>query len=283
MAQAQNMQLSPTDKMGQSPLVKAMAETAMLDPGQYMNTVLTTCFDKEATPEQFAMFLMIAKEHDLNPLTREIYAFQKAGKVMPIVSIDGWLKIINEHPDMDGMQVRENLDGEGNLVSITCKIYRKDRKHPTELTEYLAECKMGTEPWKKWPSRMLRHKATIQCGRYAFGFANIYDPDEAARMEAMDDRTFDATATIVEDEPETPAAGIVARIQGKAASAEKTPPAEAETVVEAETVAVEDIPGLKKGSEVEPPAEELSAEHQEFVDAMESAEQLGGNQADEKG
>ena len=276
MAQAQNMQLSPTDRMGDSPLVKSMAEKAMLDTGQFMNTVLASCFTQEATPEQFAMFLMIAKEHDLNPLTREIYAFQKGGKVMPIVSIDGWLKIINEHPDMDGMQVKENLDDNGGLVSITVKIFRKDRKHPTEVTEYLDECKMNTEPWKKWPTRMLRHKAAIQCGRYAFGFASLYDPDEAERMARMDDNTFDGTATIVEDEPESRAASIVGRIQAKVAPPEDTQ--------ELETVDVEDIPGIKKASEVEkpdqgdknPPPEELTDEQKEFVADMEAEPESKG-------
>ncbi len=268
MAQAQNMQLSPTQRMGDSPLVKAMSEASMLDPAQYMNTVLATCFDKEATPEQFAMFLMIAKEHDLNPLTREIYAFQKSGKVMPIVSIDGWLKMINESPEMDGIETLENLDDLGNLVSITCKIYRKDRSKPAVATEYLSECKQDTMPWKKWPSRMLRHKSVIQCARMAFSFAGIYDADEAARMESIED--ISGTAYIVEDEPETPAAGIVAKLKAKAEPEDLAPVEDAqepapEELVE-EEIAVEDIPGLKKGSEVEAPTGEID---QEFVDALE--------------
>ena len=266
-AQNQNMPLTPTQKLGQTPLVEKMASAVELDAGTYMNTVLASCFDQQATPEQFAAFLMIAKEHDLNPITREIYAFQKGGKVTPIVSIDGWLKIINEHPDMDGLQVKENMDDQGGLVSITCKIFRKDRKHPTEVTEYLSECKMDTQPWKKWPARMLRHKATIQCGRYAFGFAGIYDADEAARMEAMDDNTFEGSAYIVEDEPESRAASIVGRIQQKVQPEDLAPVQESqdpEELVE-EEMAIEDIPGLKKGSEVEPPAEI----DQDYVDALE--------------
>ncbi|WP_208431614.1 recombinase RecT, partial [Bartonella doshiae] len=40
----------------------------------------------------------------------------------------------------------------------------------------------NSDPWKKYPARMLRHKATIQCARYAFGFSGIYEEDEAARI-----------------------------------------------------------------------------------------------------
>ncbi|MCO2532685.1 phage recombination protein Bet, partial [Pseudomonas aeruginosa] len=34
--------------------------------------------------------------------------------------------------------------------------------------------------------RMLRHKAMIQCARLAFGFAGIYDQDEAERIVERD-------------------------------------------------------------------------------------------------
>lgn len=39
-----------------------------------------------------------------------------------------------------------------------------------------------TGPWQSHPKRMLRHKAMIQCARLAFGFAGIYDKDEAERI-----------------------------------------------------------------------------------------------------
>lgn len=133
-------------------------------------------------PEQITAFLMVAKEYKLNPITKEIYAFPaKGGGVQPIVSIDGWLKIINSHPDFDGMEFRDTLDDSGALRAVTCRIYRKDRTHPVEMTEYMDECKRNTDPWRQWPNRMLRHKATIQAARYAFGFSGIADPDEAER------------------------------------------------------------------------------------------------------
>ena len=45
------------------------------------------------------------------------------------------------------------------------------------MTEYLKECIRDTEPWRM-KNRMLRHKALIQCARYAFGFSGIYDEEE---------------------------------------------------------------------------------------------------------
>lgn len=137
----------------------------------------------EATNEQIAAFLSVAKEYNLNPLIKEIFAFAgKGGGIQAIISIDGWLSIINSHPQMDGIVLKENFDDKGDIESVTCTIYRKDRSHPIVVTEYFKECKMGTEPWTKKPVRMTRHKAAIQCGRYAFGFGGIMDEDDYDHM-----------------------------------------------------------------------------------------------------
>ncbi len=145
---------------------------------------------KQPTVEQFNVFMAVANEYKLNPLTKEIYAFPtKGGGIQPIVSIDGWLNIINSHPNFDGMEFEDKFEDK-KIFSITCRMYRTDRKHPVEVTEYFSEC-AGDEkdrygnptPWGKYPVRMLRHKATIQASRYAFGFSGIIDPDEAERFD----------------------------------------------------------------------------------------------------
>nr|DAY45332.1 MAG TPA: RecT protein [Caudoviricetes sp.] len=153
------------------------------DVDAFSNVLASTIMPSpNVRPEQITAFLMVAKEYKLNPITKEIYAFPaKGGGVQPIVSIDGWLKIINSHPDFDGMEFRDTLDEGGNLRAVTCRIYRKNRAHPVEMTEYMDECRRNTDPWRQWPNRMLRHKATIQAARYAFGFSGIADPDEAER------------------------------------------------------------------------------------------------------
>lgn len=164
-----------------------MASKFGMEPKAFEAVVRATCMKpgrdgREATREEFAAFLLVAKEYGLNPLTKEIYAFADKGGVVPIVGVDGWSNLINSHPAFDGMSFKDTLDAKGNMVSVTCRIHRTDRSHPIEVTEYLAECRRQTEPWTKWPRRMLRHKAMIQAARYAFGFAGIYDPDEAERI-----------------------------------------------------------------------------------------------------
>ena len=178
----------PITPTARTSVLIAMSEKYGMDPRAFESTLRATVIkpDKhgnEATREEFAAFLLVAKEYDLNPLTKEIYAFVDRGVVTPIVSIDGWANIINSHPMFDGMDFADAVDPDKGIVTaITCRMHRKDRHHPTEVTEYLAECKRDTDPWRKWPRRMLRHKAMIQAARYAFGFAGIYDPDEAERI-----------------------------------------------------------------------------------------------------
>lgn len=128
------------------------------------------------TDAQMLALLIIANEYGLNPWTKEIYAFPDRGGIQPIVGYDGWVRIINEHPQFDGMEFEvEPTKGE----FATCRIFRKDRSRPIEITEYLAECKRNTDPWSKWPRRMIRNKSVIQCARLAFGFA-LQDDEEGA-------------------------------------------------------------------------------------------------------
>lgn len=177
-------------------LIATMARAYNMDPKQFADAVRATCMPANASNEEFAAFLMVAKEYDLNPITREIYAFpKKGGGIQPIVGIDGWMNLINSHPQCDGLEFDDKFDDKGHLASITCRIFRKDRGRPTMVTEYMDECKRPTEPWTKWPARMLRHKAAIQCARYAFGFAGIIDPEEAERSPEV------ITGTVVAPPP----------------------------------------------------------------------------------
>jgi phage recombination protein Bet len=162
-----------------------MAAKYSLEPAKFFSTVKATIFDAKATQEELIAFLTVANRYNLDPFCGEVFAFRKqGGGVQAVVGVDGWSAIINNHPQMDGMEFEDRLNDDGDLVAVTCRIYRKDRSHPVTCTEYMVECKRRTGPWGQWPRRMLRHKATIQCARLAFGLTGIIDPDEAERFEA---------------------------------------------------------------------------------------------------
>lgn len=161
-------------------LVVKMAERFSVEPTKLLDTLKATAFKAQGgvTNEQMMALLIVADQYKLNPFTKEVFAFPDKGGIVPVVSVDGWARIVNEHPQFDGVSFCWD-DAE---AAMTCTMHRKDRAHPTVVTEYMAECKRGTQPWSTHPRRMLRHKALIQCARVAFGFAGIYDEDEAQRI-----------------------------------------------------------------------------------------------------
>lgn len=151
-------------------------------------TLMATAFKgQNVTPDQMTALLVIANQHGLNPFTNEIYAFPSKGAIIPIVGVDGWARIMNEHPQFDGIEFEQDAE------SCTCRIYRKDRNRPVTVTEYMDECKRDTQPWKSHPKRMLRHKAMIQGARLAFGFTGIYDQDEAERIAENQTQAVNST------------------------------------------------------------------------------------------
>ena len=169
----------PTE--GRAGLLATFGSRYNVDAGKVMHVLKQTCFrtEKPASDEQMMALLVVANEYRLNPFTKEIFAFEDKYKgIVPVVSVDGWTRVINEHPQLAGFGFEYDPDGEW----IECVIERKDRSQPIRVREYLSECRRSTGPWNSHPQRMLRHKALIQCARIAFGFAGIYDQDEAERI-----------------------------------------------------------------------------------------------------
>jgi phage recombination protein Bet len=158
--------------------LSVMAGKFSVEPIKLLDTLRATLMPK-ATNEELLAFVVTANQYDLNPFTKEIYAFPgRSGGITPVVSVDGWIKLMNRHPQFDGIQFRTD-DVDGKPFSVTATIYLKDRSRPVEITEFFSECNRNSEPWKVNPRRMLRHKALIQCARVAFGFSGIVDDEEA--------------------------------------------------------------------------------------------------------
>lgn len=226
-------------------LVQRISEKYGVDPSKMIDTLQKTCFrpskdGKQVTTEQMMMLMVVADQYSLNPFTREIYAFPtKDGGIQPIIGIDGWIRMMNEHPQFDGVQfeygpILESTNEKGEKSPVVVNewievlIYRKDRTHPIRVKEYIVECRRPTDPWREMPRRMLRHKTLIQGIRYAFGFAG-YDEDDFERMN--ESREPESTAPA----PMVPGRHHVPKSQAKfdavpAKVAEVVPVASADTV-----------------------------------------------------
>lgn len=185
-----------------------LAQKYQLDPNKFYKTLLSCLFKgkNEPTREELTAFLLVCDQYDLNPFLREIYpAISKKGALLPTLSIDGWLKLIHNQPDFDGLSVefseqsvkQDVLVTEGNRSTkvtieapLSCKvtIFQKNRSHPITIEERFKECFRPTEQWRLMPCRMLRHKTIIQCARVVYSFGGIFDNDEAERIIEMEDR-----------------------------------------------------------------------------------------------
>ena len=172
--------------------VKSLAKTLSLggNEQELIATLKATAFrGQQINDSQMTALLIVANEHKLNPWTNEIYAFPQNGGIQPIIGIDGWLKLANNNKEFDGLEYDYKFNEAGELLAITCRVYRKDRSRPMEATELMVENRRNTTPWKQYPSRMLKHRATAQAIRSAFGLSGIMLDDEA---QAMNDSQVNA-------------------------------------------------------------------------------------------
>lgn len=205
-------------------VLHTMASRYSMEPANFEATLRATVVPIACTREQFAACLVVANEYKLNPLTKEIYFFPaRGGGIVPVVGVDGWARIINEHPAFDGMEFDTAFVND-KPFSVTCRMFRKDRGRPIAVTEFFSECNRSTDPWKQSPARMLRHKAMIQGARYAFGFAGIYDPDEVERIAGDGDNARDITPPQPPAPPQIVHQRAVAEMAGEQASRPPTPP-----------------------------------------------------------
>ena len=214
-AEAATTAVATATPAARASLVATFAMRYGVEADKLLNTLKMTAFKQpkpsgggappEITNEQMMALLVVANEYHLNPFTKEIYAFPaKGGGIVPIISIDGWIRIVNSREELKSIEFGysdDDLDADDAWIS--CTIERKDRDKPITLREYLVECRRDTDPWNDMPRRMLRHKALIQCARVAFGYAGVYDPDEGERIR--DAMAIDGSASEVRGKPATAA------------------------------------------------------------------------------
>lgn len=141
-------------------------------------SILKQTIMPKASDAELGAFSLVCSTYRLNPLTREVYAFPtKSGGIMPMIGIDGWLKIAHQHPDYAGMAWTDGA--EDNDRWCECTVWLKSTpEHPVTVREYLSECRQNTPVWAQRPKRMLRHRATIQAIRYALGISGVSDADD---------------------------------------------------------------------------------------------------------
>ena len=194
------------------------------------NSFLSTSDQGSINRSQFEAFLLVCERYQLDPMTKQIVGWVKSNRLVIAVPIDGWITIVNRHPQANGCTFHYVDDPEdtpekdkhpGGLVRCGCQHHRGDIERTPIVWEEMDECFNGgkkdkqgnpyTGPWDTHPRRSNRHKAYIQSARITYGISGIYDPDEAAAIldgtitpEEIDGAVDPASATLPETLPIKP-------------------------------------------------------------------------------
>ena len=87
------------------------------DGTDLVNILKATAFKGQVSDAQMTALIVVANQYGLNPFTRELFAFpDKNNGIVPVVGVDGWARIINSHPQFDGMEFEQN----DNPVPASC-------------------------------------------------------------------------------------------------------------------------------------------------------------------
>lgn len=174
---------------------------------QYCYNLLSSYGKNCVTIDDVFTFIVQCKNLGLNPLLKQIYGFVSRGKLVIVVSIEGWNAIAQRSPAFDGFEfefgpesVRELvykktafINGRKTDTNVTikrtvadwvrCIIYRKDRGHPIKITTFFDEAYTGSEPWATMPMHMLQNRAFVNAVRKAFNVSAYSDDDKYFNLE----------------------------------------------------------------------------------------------------
>lgn len=157
----------------------------------------------QITDEEIGVFLQLCKGQKLNPFLREAYLVKFGTRpAAMIVGKDTFTKRESRNPDSEGheagiivvnlkKEVEQRsgtfyLKGKEQLVGGWTKVYKKNRKYPTEITvtldEYIGKKADGSinSNWTQRPATMIRKVALVQGLREAYPeeFEGLYVVEE---------------------------------------------------------------------------------------------------------
>lgn len=199
-------------------------EPAQIKNGQLQLTqrhleLIKTQIAKNATPEEFDLFVMMARKTRLDPLMRQLYfmkyrdrkASEKNGcrcgwnectcgktvysPATYITSIDGYRIIAHRTGDFAGVdEPTYQYDDKNRMTGCTIKVYRKSSERPFAANADFAEYNTGKQMWEKMPKTMIAKVAEALALRKAFpnDLSGIYtqeEMDQATKTEAIPAKT----------------------------------------------------------------------------------------------
>lgn len=163
--------------------------------------------------EMFEGMSMIAR-FDLDPISREVYVTRdNKGKLMTMIAIDGWVKILDRTDHYDGPEViikfKEGQEGDlSAVISVTTKLYSTKRSHPVVYEAFKEEyAKLGGFMHATIPLHMLRIFSLRHAARLFTPLGgSVMLPEEAEWIKRDNEQGSAGTGPSHEEQAEAAAA-----------------------------------------------------------------------------
>lgn len=181
-------------------------DTVTLSPSIVRNYL--TNGNGAVTDQEVNYFVHLCRGQGLNPFLKEIYLIKFGTQPATfVVSKEAFLKRAEANPQYDGSEsgiIVLNKDGElierkggfflkdsEQVVGGWAKVYRKDRKYPSDVQvtfeEYAGRTKEGNlnSNWANRPATMIKKVALVQALREAFpnDLNNLYTEEEQGDIQ----------------------------------------------------------------------------------------------------
>ena len=205
-----------------------LTEQAAESMGVPMNSLLailrgiwtTSKGEPDLTQAEMFIGIGIVAKYGLDPIAREIYVTKNKGKMMTVIGIDGWIKILDRTDHYDGFDVDIHEDEGGRVDYVDVAIHSKVRSHPATYRAFANEySKISGFMAGKIPTHMLRIFALRHAARLFVPLGGTVMTEEESRS-IIDSKPAtaagDATQQVTMDdllestEEPTEAAGTVA-------------------------------------------------------------------------
>ena len=136
--------------------------------------------------QELMVGMALVSRYGLDPFAREIYVTRdNKGKLMVVVGVDGWIRVLNRTPGYDGFEQELVLGEGGEIKEVITRIYSKDRSHPATYRAFASDyAKLGGFMIGKIPGHMLRIFSLKHAARLFTPLGCVVTQEEAEWMTA---------------------------------------------------------------------------------------------------
>ena len=134
--------------------------------------ISTSLLTVQVEQKELALFCLVhlLEKYALDPFLGDVQLWQEQEIVHIGISMSGLMRLLHRQPQFYGISFTESNELINGIPTWTeCAIVRRDLAHAIVAREYFIEVKQEATVWQEMPRRMLKHRATQQAARYAFG------------------------------------------------------------------------------------------------------------------